>query len=147
MLREFHFPGKDEGGNYRCDSKVCFSSLKCSIQPSPQLHHSRTPLPSNGEAGSRHAKYNRDAADRIRGRGGGGRSVDISPASNSQHSTADMITYRTHGIQRGDIKMLSTQTAEACTVQEKKNTSSQPTSPGGADQDNINLRSDQITSV
>ncbi|KAE8295719.1 Ephexin-1 Eph-interacting exchange protein Neuronal guanine nucleotide exchange factor [Larimichthys crocea] len=110
------------------------------IQPSPQLHHSRTPLPSNGEAGSRHAKYNRDAADRIRGRGGGGRSVDISPASNSQHSTADMITYRTHGIQRGDIKMLSTQTAEACTVQEKKNTSSQPTSPGGADQDNINLR-------
>ncbi|XP_049911781.1 ephexin-1 [Epinephelus moara] len=113
-------------------------------QLSPELHHSKTVLPSNGEASSRHALYNRDAVDRRRGGVGGGRSVDISAASNSQRQdfTADMITYRTHGIHSGDIKKLSEQTAEACTVQEvkRKIMSSQRPSSDGADQDNANLR-------
>lgn len=79
---------------------------------------------------------------------GGGRSVDISAASISQHRdfTAD-IPYRTHSIHTGDIKMLSEQTAAVCTVQEvsgKTMSSHQPCS-GGEDQDNINLRLDQIT--
>ncbi|XP_030297815.1 ephexin-1 [Sparus aurata] len=112
-------------------------------QLSPQLHHSRTVLPSNGETSSRHALYNSDAADRTR-EVGGGRSVDISAASISQHRdfTADMIPYRTHSIHTGDIKMLSEQTAAVCTVQEvsgKTMSSLQPCS-GGEDQDNINLR-------
>lgn len=112
-------------------------------QLSPQLHHSRTVLPSNGETSSRHALYNSDAADRTR-EVGGGRSVDISAASISQHRdfTADMIPYRTHSIHTGDIKMLSEQTAAVCTVQEvsgKTMSSHQPCS-GGEDQDNINLR-------
>lgn len=121
--------------------------VNCSPQPSPQLHHSRTVLPSNGEASSRHALYNRDAVERQRGVGGG--SVDISAASNSQHRdfTADMITYRTHGVQSRDIKKLSEQTALACTVQEVRGItmSSQQTSSDGPDRDNANLRSDQIT--
>lgn len=125
-----------------------FFAVKCSPQLSPQLHHSRTVLPSNGEASSRHALYNRDTVDRRKGGVGGGRSVDISAASNSQHRdfSADMITYRTHGIHSGDIKKLSEQTAAACTVQEVrgKAMSSRPSSDG-ADGDNINLRSDQIT--
>lgn len=120
----------------------------CSPQPSPQLHHSRTVLPSNGEASSRHALYNRDAVDRRKGGVGGG-SVDISAASNSQHRdlTADMITYRTHGIHSGDIKKLSKQTAEACTVQEVRGItmSSRQRSSDRLDQDNTNLRSDQMT--
>lgn len=58
-----------------------------------------------------------------------------------------MIPYRTHSIHTGDIKMLSEQTAAVCTVQEvsgKTMSSLQPCS-GGEDQDNINLRLDQIT--
>ncbi|XP_037632010.1 ephexin-1 [Sebastes umbrosus] len=113
-------------------------------QTSPQLHHSRTALPSNGEASSRHALYNRDAVETSRGGVGGGRSVDISPASNSQHQNfkANMITYRTHGIRGRDIKKLSEQTAAACTVQEGRgnNMSSQQPSSDGGDQDNANLR-------
>ncbi|XP_040902869.1 ephexin-1 [Toxotes jaculatrix] len=112
-------------------------------QLSPQLHHSRTVLPSNGEASSRHALYNRDAVDKRRGGVGGG-SVDISAASNSKHrdSTSDMISYRTHGIHSGDIKKLSEKTAAACTVQEVRRIemSSQQPSPDGADRDNANLR-------
>ncbi|KAI3354707.1 hypothetical protein L3Q82_019202 [Scortum barcoo] len=111
-------------------------------QRSPQLHQYRTVLPSNGEASSRHAPCNRDAVDRRKGVGGG-RSIDISASSNSQHTdfTADMITYRTHGIHSGDIKKLSDQTAAACTVQEvrRKAMSSQPTCDG-ADGDDVNLR-------
>ncbi|XP_051253900.1 ephexin-1 [Dicentrarchus labrax] len=113
-------------------------------QLSPQLHHSRTGLPSNGEASSRLALYNRDAADRTRGGVGGGRSPVISAASNSQNRdlTADMLTYQTHNIHSGDIKKLSEQTAAVCTVQEVRgNTmSSQRPNSGGAEQDNINLR-------
>ncbi|XP_044058212.1 ephexin-1 isoform X2 [Siniperca chuatsi] len=113
-------------------------------QLSPQLHHSRTVLPSNGEASSRHALYNRDAVDRRKGGVGGGRSVDISAASNSLHRDfiADMITYRTHGIHSGDIKKLSEQTAAACTLHEVrgKTMSSQRPSSDGAERDNVNLR-------
>ena len=104
-------------------------------------------LPSNGEANSRHVLYNKDAVIRRRGVGGG--SVDISAASNSQNRdfTADMITYRTHSVHSGDIKTLSEQTTAACMVQEVRGKimSSQQPSFDGADQDNINLRSDQIT--
>lgn len=122
----------------------CVFALKCSPLPSPQLHHSRAVLPSNGEASSRHALYNRDAVDRKRGGVGGGRSVDISAASNSQHRdlTADMITYRTHNIHSGDIRKLSEQTATACTVQEVRG---KTMSSDVADQENANLRSDPIT--
>ncbi|KAA8594373.1 hypothetical protein FQN60_005207 [Etheostoma spectabile] len=113
-------------------------------QPSPQLHHSKTVLPSNGEASSRHALYNSDAVDKRRGVGGG-RSMDISAASNSklQDFAADMTTYRTHNIHSGDIKKLSEQTAAVCTVKEVsgKTMSSQRSSSNGADQDNANLRS------
>ncbi|XP_039978939.1 ephexin-1 isoform X3 [Xiphias gladius] len=112
-------------------------------QLTPQLHHSRTVLPSNGEASSRHTLYNLDAVDKRRGGVGGG-SVDISAALNSQHRDfkADMITYRTHGIHSGDIKKLSEQTAAACTVQEVRGIamSSQQPSSDGAHQDNVNLR-------
>lgn len=126
---------------------ICVFAVKYST---PQLHHSTTVLPSNGEASSRHALCNRNAADRMRG-GVGGRSVHISAVSSSQHRdlTADMITYRTHSTYSGDIKMLSEQTAAACTVQEVRGKT--PSSPrsisSGADQDNINLRSDQITLI
>lgn len=126
--------------------KFFFVVVKCSPQLSAQLHHSRTTLPSNGEASSRHALYNTDAVDRARGRVGGGRSVDID-AFNSQHGdfSADMITYRTHNIQSGDINTLSEQTAAVCTVQDVRgNAMSQPSS-GGADQENIGLRSEEIT--
>lgn len=126
-----------------------FFAVKCSPQRSPQFHHFRTVLPSNGETSSRHALYNRDAADRTRGGVGGGRSVDIFAASNNQHRdfTADMIAYRSHSVHSRDIKMLSEQTAAACTVQEirGKTMSSQRPSSSGADQENINLRSVQIT--
>ncbi|XP_071327638.1 ephexin-1 [Trachinotus anak] len=112
-------------------------------QLSPQLHHSRTVLPSNGEASSRHALYNRDAVNKGRGGVGGG-SVDISAASNSQHrdSPADMLSYRTHGVHSGVIRKLSEQTAAACTVQEARGIamSSQQPSRDGADRDNANLR-------
>uniref|UniRef100_A0A8C3AAE7 Neuronal guanine nucleotide exchange factor n=2 Tax=Cyclopterus lumpus TaxID=8103 RepID=A0A8C3AAE7_CYCLU len=115
-----------------------------SPQCSPQLHHSRAVLPSNGAASSRHALYNRDAVDRRRGPVGGGRSVDISAVSDSQHrnSPADMISYRTHTFQNGDIQNLSKQTTAACTVQEvrRETMSDQQPSPLGADQDNGNLR-------
>lgn len=120
----------------------------CSPPPSPQLHHSRTVLPSNGEASSRHALYNRDAVDKRKGGVGGG-SVDISVASISQHRdfTADMIPYRTHPIDGRDIKKLSEQTAAACTVQEVRGTAmiSRQSISDGEDRENDNLRSDQIT--
>ncbi|XP_072249242.1 ephexin-1 isoform X1 [Leuresthes tenuis] len=108
----------------------------------PRLHHSRALLPSNGEAGSRYAFNNRDAMDR---RGvGGGMSVDISAASNSQHKdfTTNMITYRTHSIYSEEMNKLSEQTAAACTLQEieGKTMDSQQPSSDGADKDNINLR-------
>ncbi|XP_029302221.1 ephexin-1 isoform X2 [Cottoperca gobio] len=113
-------------------------------QHSPQLHNSRTVLPSNGEASNRHAQYSRDAEDRRRGGVGGGRSEDISSASNSQHQdvTADMITYQTHGIHSRDITQLSEKTAAACTVQEVrgKTMSSQRPSSDGADPDTASLR-------
>lgn len=113
-------------------------------QRSPQLHHSRAVLPSNGEASSRHALYNTDAVDRRRGGVGGGRSVDISAAFNSQHGdfTADMITYRTHSIQSKEIKKLSEQTAAACTVKDirGRTMNSQQPNSDGPDQDNINIR-------
>ncbi|KAM7413798.1 hypothetical protein PAMA_020932 [Pampus argenteus] len=112
-------------------------------QLSPQLHHSRTVLPSNDEANNRHALYNKDAVNRGRG-GVGGLSVDISAASSSQNRdfTADMITYRTHAVHSGDIKKLSEKTAAACTVQEvrEKSMSSQQPSSDGEVQDNVNLR-------
>ncbi|KAM6932670.1 ephexin-1 isoform 2-T2 [Lycodopsis pacificus] len=103
----------------------------------------RAVLPSNGAASNRHALYNRDAEDRRRGGVGGGRSVDISAASDSQHRdcTADMIPYRTHSIHSGDIKNLSEQTTAACTVQEvgEKTMGTQRPSSQGADR-NVNLR-------
>lgn len=125
--------------------KLVFGVM-CSPQPSPQLHHSRTVLPSNGEASSRHAP-NRDAVDRRKGGVGGG-SVDISAASNKQHtdSTSDMITYRTHGIPNGAIQKLSEQTAQACTLQEVRGiTMSSQRSSNGPEQDNANKRSVQMT--
>ncbi|XP_022076600.1 ephexin-1 [Acanthochromis polyacanthus] len=113
-------------------------------QRSPQLHHSRAVLPSNGEASSRHALYNTDAVDRRRGGVGGGRSVDISAAFNSQHGDfrADMITYRTHSIHSKEITKLSEQTAAACTVKEirGRTMNSQQPSSDGPDQDNDNIR-------
>nr|XP_046244009.1 ephexin-1 isoform X2 [Scatophagus argus] len=113
-------------------------------QLSLQLHHSRTVLPSNGEASSGHALYNRDAVDSARGGVGGGKSVAISASSNNQHKdlTADVMAYRTHSIHSRDIKMLSEQTAAACTVQEVRGKTTSPQQPisGGADQDNVNLR-------
>lgn len=123
-----------------------FFAVICSPQLSPQLHHSRTALPSNGEASIRHALYNKDAVDRTRGGVGGERSVDISAGSNSKHRdcTADMKTYRTHNIQSRDIKMLSEQTAAACSVQDVSGETMSSTQPrsGGADRENINLRSE-----
>lgn len=75
--------------------------------------------------------------------------MDISAASNSQHRdlTSDMITYRTHGIHSGDIKELSEQTAQACTVKEFRGVtmSLQQPSSNGPDQDNANHRSVQMT--
>ncbi|KAF3847281.1 hypothetical protein F7725_020309 [Dissostichus mawsoni] len=112
-------------------------------QLSPQLHNSRTPLPSNGEASSRHALYGKDAVDKRRGVGGG-RSLDISAASNSKHQgfTQDMIPYRTHDIHSGDIKQLSEKTAAACTVQEVigKTMNSPRTSVEEADPENAKFR-------
>ncbi|XP_070762223.1 ephexin-1 [Enoplosus armatus] len=148
-------PGLDHGASNRAGASSSSSShlphkspfLPGARRPqlSPQLHHSRTVLPSNGEASSRHALYNRDAVDRRKGGVGGGSSVDTSAASNSLHNRdfrADMFTYRTHSIHSGDIKKLSEQTAAFCTVQEVKgNTmSSQRPSSDGADRDNVNLR-------
>ncbi|XP_054460199.1 ephexin-1 [Anoplopoma fimbria] len=110
-------------------------------QLSPKLHHSRAVLPSNDDASSRHALYNKDDVNRRRGGVGGGRSVDISAASNSQHQNfpVDMITYRTHGIHSGDIKNLSDQTTAACTVR-SETMSSQQSISHGADRDNANPR-------
>ncbi|KAM6988612.1 ephexin-1 [Tautogolabrus adspersus] len=113
--------------------------------PSPLLHHSRTALPSNGEASSRHTQYKRDAAERTGGGVGGGRSVDISAASSNNQQrdfTADTFTYRTHNIQSRDIKQLSEQTAAACSVQEVrgKTMSLQRTTSDGADRENGNVR-------
>lgn len=124
----------------------CVLCCQCRPQISPQLHHSRPVLPGNGESSSRHALYT-SAENKRRGVGGG--SVDISAASKSQHQafTADTITYHTHSFHSGEIKKLSEQTAAACTVQDVRGrtmSSKQPSSDG-ADQDNINLRSDQIT--
>lgn len=103
------------------------------------VHHSRAVFPSNDGA--------RDV-DKRGGGVGGGRSVDISAASDSQHKNcaADMITYRTHGIHSRDIKNLSAQTTAACTLQEvgRETMSAQRPSSHGADQDNANLRSDMI---
>lgn len=139
-----HTPvGEDVDG---CDVILKFLfAVICRL--SPQRHHSRTVLPSNGDASSRHA--NRDAVDRRKGGVGGERSVDISAASNSLHRdvTADMISYQTHSIYSGDINKLSEQTATACTVQEIRGetmSSQQPISDG-ADRDKFNLRSDQTT--
>ncbi|XP_060901603.1 ephexin-1 [Labrus mixtus] len=112
--------------------------------PSPLLHHSRTALPSNGEASSRQAQYKRDAAERTGGGVGGGRSVDISASSSNNQQrdfTADSFTYRTHNIQSGDIKQLSEQTSAACSVQEVrgKTMSSHRATSDGADRENGNL--------
>ncbi|XP_047449512.1 ephexin-1 isoform X2 [Mugil cephalus] len=114
---------------------------------SSQLHHSKAVLPNNNEASSRHALYDSDVLNLRREEVGGGRSLDMTDtpaASNIQHRdfTSDTITYRTHSIHSEDIKKLSEQTAETCTVQEtrgKAMNSQQPTSDG-ADHDNINLR-------
>ncbi|XP_068601906.1 ephexin-1 [Brachionichthys hirsutus] len=109
----------------------------------PQLssHLSRTALPSNGEARNRHAQYSRDAVEVTEGAVRGGRSVDIAAASSSQHTdfTAGMATYRTHNIHTRDIKVLSEQTAAACTVREVRGDemSSQRGSSGGEDRDNL----------
>lgn len=119
-----------------------FSAVLC------RTHHPGTALPSNGETNRRDALYNQDAVDRTRGVGGG-RNVDRSAASNSQHRdlTTEMITYRTHNIQSGDINMLSQQTAAACSVQDVRGTtrSSEQPSSDGANQESTNLRLDQIT--
>ncbi|XP_053278139.1 ephexin-1 isoform X1 [Pleuronectes platessa] len=113
------------------------------LPPSPKLRDSRTVLPSNGEASSRHALYNKDALDKRRGGVGGG-SVDTSAAFNSQQRdfADDRITYRTHGIHSGDIKKLSEQTAAACTVQEVREIamSAQQPSSDGAERDHFNRR-------
>ncbi|XP_062241502.1 ephexin-1 [Platichthys flesus] len=113
------------------------------LPPSPKLHDSRTVLPSNGEASSRHALYNKDALDKRRGDVGGG-SVDTSAAFNSQQRdfADDRITYRTHGIHSGDIKKLSEQTAAACTVQEVREIamSAQQPSSDGAERDHFSRR-------
>ncbi|KAK5869087.1 hypothetical protein PBY51_010047 [Eleginops maclovinus] len=105
--------------------------------PSPQLHTSKTWLPSNEAS-------RKDAVDRRREGVGGGRGLDISAASNSKHQdlTEGMITYRTHAIHSGDIKQLSDKTAAACTVQEVRRTTmnSPRTSVEGADPDNTKLR-------
>lgn len=115
---------------------------------SPQNHLSPTALPSNGEASSRNDLYSRDAVERSRGEVGGGRSVDISFAYNSQHRDfgAEMISYRTHNIQSRDIRMLSEQTATACTVEDdrEKTMSSKQSGFDRADKENSNLRSVKI---
>ncbi|XP_028274535.1 ephexin-1 isoform X2 [Parambassis ranga] len=76
-------------------------------------------LPSNSKADSRHALYTKDSVENRREGVGGGRSVDISDASNNQHRNfaANTITYRTHCFPRDTINKLSEQTAAACTVQ------------------------------
>lgn len=88
---------------------------------------------------------------RRKGVGGGGTldMTDVPAASNIQHRdfTSDVITYRTHSIHNEDIEKLSEQTAAACTVQEisRITMNSQQHTSDEADQDNISLRSDQIT--
>ena len=146
IFEEFQF---SEDGFNGCDSKeFFFFAVEYSLPPSPKLHDSRTVLPSNGEASSRHALYNKDAVDKRRGGVGGG-SVDTSAASNNQHRdfADDRITYRTHGFHSEDIKKLSEQTAAACTVQEVRGIamSSQQPSSEGADRDHFNRRSDKMT--
>ncbi|XP_068441049.1 ephexin-1 isoform X1 [Clinocottus analis] len=121
------------------------SSYSASPNKSPLLPAARRAvLPSNGSASSRHALSNGDAVDRRRAGVGGGRSEDLSSASDSQHqhSTADMFIYRTHNIQSRDIKNLSEKTTAACTVQEVsgKTMSAQRPGPLGADRDNGNFR-------
>uniref|UniRef100_UPI003AAD4AB0 ephexin-1 n=1 Tax=Centroberyx gerrardi TaxID=166262 RepID=UPI003AAD4AB0 len=120
---------------------------------SPQPHHSRAALPSNGEHSSRRSPCSGDAVDRRgggRGGGGGGgeRSADISAASNGQYRgiAADRLTYRTHGIHSRDMESLSERTATACSVQEAGGEAggeargSQRSSFEVADPDGINLR-------
>uniref|UniRef100_H2RTN7 Neuronal guanine nucleotide exchange factor n=1 Tax=Takifugu rubripes TaxID=31033 RepID=H2RTN7_TAKRU len=71
--------------------------------------------------------------------------VDISVASDSRHPEfrADMISsYRTHNIHSRDIRMLSEQTAAACTVEDVRG---KTMSSKQADQENSNLRSVRIT--
>lgn len=74
--------------------------------------------------------------------------MDISVASHSQDQDfgADM-SYRTHNIQSRDIRMLSEQTAAACTVEDarEKTMSSKQASFDRADQENSNLRSVKTT--
>lgn len=118
-----------------------FSLWIRSSQPSPQSRLSPNALPSDGEASRR----NGDAVEGSRGEVGGGRRMDISVASNSRRRDfrADMIPYRTHNIHSGDIRMLSEQTAAACTVEDVrgKTMSSKQGSFDGAAQENSNLRS------
>lgn len=54
-----------------------------------------------------------------------------------------MISYRTHNIQSKDIRMLSEQTAAACTVEDvgEKPMGSKQAGFDSADQENSNLRS------
>uniref|UniRef100_A0A3P8SG90 Neuronal guanine nucleotide exchange factor n=1 Tax=Amphiprion percula TaxID=161767 RepID=A0A3P8SG90_AMPPE len=128
----------------RRNSRFYRSMRKKRLVSSEQSESKKTP-----GAAVRHALYNTDAVDRRRGGVGGGRSVDISAAFNSQHGdfTADMITYRTHSIHSKEIKKLSEQTAAACTVKEirGRTMNSQQPSSDGPDRDNINIRSDHIT--
>lgn len=135
---------------YMCFWGVLFSSVKCSPQHLQQPHHSRDALPSNGEASSTHALYNQKAVDRRRGGVGGERTVEISAASYNQHRDfrADMSAYRTHRPNSEAIEKLSAQTAIACTVKESrgKTMTSQQLRPKGVVQENINHRSEQITS-
>lgn len=123
--------------------KTTFSAINFDPLPQPMLHHSRTVLPSNGEASSRHALYSKDAVDKRR-EGVGGGSADVSAASNSQHRhfTDDKLQYRTHGVHSGDIRKLSEQTATSCTVEEvkKADMSAQQSSSNEGDRDYFGFR-------
>nr|XP_040031641.1 ephexin-1 isoform X1 [Gasterosteus aculeatus aculeatus] len=126
-------PGLDQSPSSRAG--VTYSHAPLSNKSPLLPMDRRAVLPSNDGA--------RDV-DKRGGGVGGGRSVDISAASDSQHKNcaADMITYRTHGIHSRDIKNLSAQTTAACTLQEvgRETMSAQRPSSHGADQDNANLR-------
>lgn len=80
----------------------------------------RAVLPSNSKSDSRHALSNKYPEEKRREGVEGGRSVDISDASNNQHRNfaANTITYQMHCFPRDDINKLSEQTATACTVQD-----------------------------
>lgn len=113
-------------------------------QPSPQAHHSRAVLPSNGEPSSRRSPCSRHAV----GGGGGGRreerSENISAASNARYrgTAPEELAYRTHNIHSRDMDSLSERTAAACRVQEAggEARSPQQSSSEAADLDGINLR-------